>query len=164
MTKEQFQEGLINFSNHRVLLWPALEATKHLRLPVLELGCGYGSTPYLTMYCIEIGVPLLSYDSNKEWADRMKAIHVPDWSKQKFNLGYSVALVDEAPGEHRKESIAMLRGQVQILVAHDTEKAADHGYQMRNELFKWKYHKEYVTDGAGCMAVSDTIDVSKWIV
>lgn len=163
MTKEQFQEGLINFSNHRILLWPALEATKHLKLPVMELGCGYGSTPYLQTYCMEAGIPFLSYDSNREWAHRMGSVHVPKWERHRFNLNYSVVLIDEAPGGHRKESIRILRGQVKILVAHDTEIAADHGYQMRAELFKWKYHKEYVTDGAGCMAVSDEIDVSKWV-
>ena len=99
MTKEQFQEGLINFSNHRILLWPALEATKHLKLPVMELGCGYGSTPYLQTYCRELDLHFFSYDSNKEWADRMGSIHVPDWSVQKFNLSYSVVLIDEAPGQ-----------------------------------------------------------------
>lgn len=163
MTKEEFLKDVGNWSNHRYLLWPALEATKHMRLPVLELGCGDGSTPYLQAYCKVNNLELFSYDYNKEWADKYNAIQ-SDWSDLSiFSREYSVALVDESPGEHRKESIPLLTN-TKIIVCHDTEPPADHGYKMRDELKKFKFMIDLKTDepGAWASAVSNVLDVTKW--
>lgn len=160
MTKSEFTQITSNWDSHRPLLWEALEATKHLKLPVLELGVGYGSTPLLQEYCKDEGLLLFSYDFDSNWAFKFHAIHTRNWDVP-WEKEYSVVLVDESPGEHRKISISKLH-HAKIVVAHDTEKAADHGYKMRAELTKYKYAIEYITDGAGAMAVSNFINVTEW--
>lgn len=161
MTKEKFTQITSNWDSHRPLLWAALEATKHLKLPVLELGCGNGSTPFLKEYCLENGLQLFSYDFNIEWAAKFDAIHVTDWNNVPWRKEWSVVLVDESPGEHRKVSIGKLH-HAKVVVAHDTEPAADHGYQMRVPLSRYKYLIDLETDGAWATAVSNYIAVNKW--
>lgn len=169
MTKEEFtiNAGEDGWDNHRILLWPALEATKHLGLPVLELGCGNGSTPFLQQYCKENGLELLSYDYNAEWAAKFGAIHVTNWDLQvPWRKDFGVALVDESPGEHRRESLKLL-GHVQVIVIHDSEpygwNASD--YQVRPLFAKFKYTKDLVPEKektAWTTALSNFIDVTKF--
>lgn len=162
MKKEDFVTYTDNWGSHRPLLWHALEEVKHLGLPVLELGCGDNSTPFLRQYCKDNKLILYSYDSKLPWAEKFGAIYVDDWdSKGLWHMDYGVVLLDLAPGEYRKTALKKLH-HVRIVVAHDVEVAADHGYKMRAELFKYKYHKEHITSGAGTMAVSDYFDVGKW--
>lgn len=161
MTKEDFLERLGNWSNHRFLLWPALEATKHLKLPILELGCGQGSSPYLTQYCKDEGLERMAYDFNREWADLCGGVYVENWDIIPWRRDYAVALVDESPGEQRKFSLQRLH-HVQIVVAHDTEPAADYGYLMRDQLKKFRYMLDYESEGAWATIVSNFIDVREF--
>jgi hypothetical protein len=167
MTKEEFLEGVGNWSNHRHLLWPALEATKHLKLPVLELGCGDGSTPFLRKYCEANGLELFSYDYNKDWSGKYNVPHVTNWDNIPWRKEYSVALIDESPGEHRKESIRLLM-HVKVLVVHDSEpkgwNASD--YQVRPVFDKFKYVLDYESPkpGAWATALSNFINVTKFDV
>lgn len=164
MTKSEFLEGVENWSNHRLLLWPSLEDVKHLGLPIIELGAGEGSTPFLRKYCEDAGLEFLSYDFNKEWAEKMNSIYTPDWVLP-WGVRYGVALVDESPGDHRKISIEKLKN-TQILVIHDSEpigwNASD--YKVRPLFNKFKYVKDYEADkpGAWATALSNTIDVNNF--
>ena len=141
MTKAEFLKDVGNWSNHRYLLWEALEATRHLNLPVLELGCGDGSTPFLQQYCKDNGLDLFSYDFNSEWAIRFDAHHVINWdSSVDWKRNYSVVLVDESPGEHRKTSIRSLINS-RIVVVHDSEPVGwnSSDYQVRPEFMRYAY-------------------------
>lgn len=168
MNREDFIKDMDEWSGHRRLLWQALEATKHLKLPVLELGCGYGSTPFLQQYCKDNGLELFSYDFNKEWADKFGATHVENWDLNVDWLGqFSVALVDESPGEHRKSSVRFLALAAQIVIVHDSEpigwNASD--YQVRPEFIRFKYFTDERPDIDGqpwTSALSNFIDVSKF--
>lgn len=164
MTKEQFTQITSNYDSHRPLLWSALEATTGL---VVEMGCGYGSTPFLTEYCAERKRELLSYENNEEWYKKMKdefphIKFVKNWDFVQCRP--SVLFCDHAPGERRKVDIYRFSDWAEIIVAHDTELAADHGYKMRAELKNFKYLIDYETDGAWCTAVSNFIDVTKFDV
>lgn len=155
MTRDQFLVG--NWDNHKIFLWSALQILKHnnVRLPVLELGSGHYSTPFLRQYCKEEGLEFLTYDFDEYWAKDMGANHVKNWDTDvEWSRKWGVVLVDESPGENRKFSLAKLH-HAQIVVAHDTEPAADHGYQMRAELAKYKYQLDYQTEGAWASMVSD---------
>lgn len=156
MTKADFLDVVGNWSNHRNLLWPALELTKHLGLPVLELGSGMGSTKYLRQYCMDEGLEFFSYDSNLKYAEENLSAYVENWDTIPWLKQWGVVLVDEAPGEHRKISLSLLH-HAQIVVAHDTEPAAEHGYQMRPELLKYKFLIDWQSEGAWATAVSNYI-------
>ena len=49
-----------------------------------------------------------------------------------------------------------------IVVAHDTEPAADYGYKMRQHFPKFRYIVEVRTSDAWATALSNTIDVTEW--
>lgn len=168
MTRDEFLQGVGNWSNHRYLLWPALESLKGSNCPVIELGCGDGSTPYLQKYCSINGIQLFSYDYDKAWAEKYGATHVTDWDKIPWrDHQYSVCLVDESPGEHRKESIKKILAK--IIIVHDSEPVGwnSSDYQVRPLFNKFRYVKDLQSEykgGAWATALSNFIDVTKFEV
>lgn len=154
-----------------MLLWPALEATTG---EVVEMGMGDGSTPQLHDYCRDTARPLYSYENSVEYAAQFahlatgheagKTGHsilvLKDWDiVSQEHPSPDVVLIDHAPGERRKIDIALFAHSAKIIVCHDTEPAADHGYQMRAELSKFKYLAEYQSPGAWATIVSNFVDV-----
>lgn len=162
MTKSEFTQITSNYDSHRPLLWAALEATDGI---VNEFGCGYGSTPFLYEYCMEENRPFKSFENNKEWADKLigeyPIVRVENWDDVEL-FDVDLLFIDHAPGERRRIDIGKFANRAKIIVAHDTEPAADHGYKMRAELKKFKYMIDYETDGAWASAVSNFIDVTKF--
>lgn len=165
MTREQFLQGVENWDNHRYLLWDALETTVG---EVVEMGCGHGSTPFLREYCKDKGRMLYSYESEFEWFKRFqhmedrihKVIHVTDWDDvAKRHISPSVVLIDHAPGERRKIDIGLFMNKAHIIVMHDTEPAADHGYQMRQYIEYFKYWRDHKSLGAWASIASNFVEV-----
>lgn len=141
-----------NWKNYLPLLLEALEQTEGL---VLEYGMGDGSTPLLHDYCKATGRMLISYDGNREWAnkyehlasDMHKIYYVDNWDEA-FNSAATVVLIDHAPGERRGIDIVKYSKTGAYVVCHDTEPAADHGYQMRQHFKLFATVKEIETSGA----------------
>lgn len=159
----KFLDNIDDWSNHRVLLYLALEHTKG---NVLELGCGNGSTPYLQEYCKDKKRTLRSYDYNAEWADKFGANYVKKWSDVDMSLYNAVALVDESPGENRASSILRLKN-TEIIVVHDSEPKGINGgdYKVRPILddFKYKVDVRGIDKiGAWATAVSNTFDLNRF--
>jgi hypothetical protein len=164
MTKEQFIGELDNWCSHRPALWDALQMTKG---HVIELGMGDGSTRYLNQYCNDEKRKLTSYDSNITWVMKFSAcdhqtvfVHPEEWWT--VNLKCSLLFIDHSPGERRKIDLERAANIAQVIVVHDTEPSADHGYQVRDVLKTFKYLKDYETPGAWTTVVSNFIDISKW--
>lgn len=186
MTKDIFLKGVSNWNNHLHLLWPSLrnmtsrriDKSKTIGLDVVEFGMGDGSTWQLDEYCIQYGHKLFSFDNNLEWVNKFKHLEkdsmengivrhsvqfVEDWdSVMRMQLNIGVLLIDHAPGERRKIDIGLYFNKARIIVCHDTEPAADHGYQMRDELAKFKYMIDFKSEGAWASAVSNSVDVTKF--
>lgn len=162
MTKEDFLKDVGSWSNHRHLLWDALEATSRSMFPVAEFGAGEGSTPYLRQYCQEKGREFFSYESNEEWAEKCGSAFIEDWNKADIWRYYSVVLIDHAPGEHRHEAIAILKDMAGIIVIHDTEPAAT-GYMLDKIWGLFKYRVDFQSDGAWASAVSNSIDLTNLV-
>lgn len=121
--------------------------------PVLEAGCGEGSTPMLHYLCRGkiSGRPLLTLDSDKTWLDKFEGYKsdwhlfewVIDWSKHDL-LGdafFGVAFIDNAPGHMRIKLIEMLKDRAQFIIAHDSERdwgtGANYGYERVRPMFKY---------------------------
>lgn len=170
MTREEFLAGMDNWSSHRLLLWLALEETKYPGDPILEMGVGAGSSPFLMKYCADTGGRLrYALDYSEEWAEKYGAVHVENWDFFRLPLSrqWSVSLVDESPGNHRKESILLLKNS-EIIVVHDSEPAGSNAsdYQVRPLFKDFKYIvdvKSVEPGGAWATALSNTIDITKWI-
>jgi hypothetical protein len=164
MTRNEFLAELGSWSDHRVLLWESLEKTKDSKLPVAEFGAGDGSTPYLRQYCLDNNREFFSYENHKEWSEKCGSIFIENWNTADIYKEYSVCLIDESPGEHRHEAIAILKDKSEIIVVHDSEKAAT-GYMLEKifPLFKSRVNCINVNgEGAEASALSNHYDLSGW--
>jgi hypothetical protein len=167
MTKEQFLDNPNAYGSHRNLLWEALEATKHLKLPVIELGSGQSSTPYIRQYCKDEGLEFFTYESSRKWAETMGSEYVEDWDKMNFwDKEFSVCLLDLAPGEYRKVALMKLIN-TKVICVHDSEapgwNASD--YRIRPLFSKFKYMLDDIPNVKGApwtTLVSNEIDVTKF--
>lgn len=164
MTKNQFCDNFNTYENHRLLLWFALKETKG---NVVEYGSGHGSTPYLRQFCQEKKRTFETYDYNKKWSENMNSIFIEDWDT--INPSGSVILIDHSPGERRTIDIERLKNNFEIMIIHDTEPAANHGYDVRKHFAHFKYvveiptiNEELNTDSAWATALSNSIDITKW--
>lgn len=161
MTDEQFLYGVENWSNHRILLLESLKLTEG---DVVECGMGHGSTPFLYQWCKDAGRTLYSYENNLEWHDKCKQFNpensflIHDWNDvAEKHLTPSILFLDESPGEHRKIFLELFALRARIICIHDSEPAADHGYQMRQHIPKFAYWKDHTSSGAWASMASNFI-------
>jgi len=117
--------------------------------PILELGSGTYSTPYLHWACAPTKRPLSTYETNPEWwweftqnfrAGFHRVALVADWSTVPLNLPWSIAFVDH--DGVRSETVKRLR-HAQYVVCHDTNNkgARRWGLTRVNQWFqsRWDY-------------------------
>lgn len=161
-------DGIGNWSNYWPLLLLALEETSG---PVLELGMGPGSTEKLHRYCAARDRLLVSLDSDASWAAGFSHLATPrhqirvvtDWRETGIEReDWGAVLVDHAPGERRHEDIRLLRDRAQVIVIHDSEPEST-GYLLDRIWPLFPYRVETRSDGAWTAAVSNTIDLRRWV-
>ena len=108
--------------------------------PILELGCGWGSTPMLRMMGRALGREVESYDNNKEWAAIFGAGYVENWAKWEPKAkSFGAAFFDCSPGEERKSLLLKMQGRAKFLVAHDHEAGSAAAYYYEHITHLWKY-------------------------
>lgn len=169
MTKKEWTPT-VNDLSYYPLLKEALDETKGT---VIECGTGHGSTPPLHKYCVENARMLYSFETDMNWLKKFEhfneATHklwlISDWRDVYTNHSSAdVIFVDHAPGEDRKLMITDFLDTKGIIVVHDTELGqADHGYRVRALFKNFKYVVEVRTNGAWANALSNEIDITKWI-
>lgn len=134
------------YDTHQEYLRRAVELTTG---PVLELGCGEGSTPMLHA----TGRAIVSIDNNQEWLLKYSTtlatthhefFHDQDPGKSTLwgenGERYGVVFVDHAPGETRKAAVERARNIADFCVIHDAE---DVGYQIWETLESFKYKRHF---------------------
>ena len=143
------------FGTHLPALIKAINATDG---PVLELGMGIFSTPFLHFACYPER-KLVSYEnvgSYKNDFDNFRStyhqIHlIDDWSKADLSGHWSVALIDHEPAIRRKEDIKRLADNTDYIIIHDTNPKTEHRFRYREiyPLFKYRmdfnYEKPHTT-------------------
>lgn len=161
MTQEYFLKDIDTWCNHRVLLWEALELTKDSSFGVCEFGAGHGSTPFLRQYCADANRTFVSYENDKEWADKCGSTFINNFLTSDIYTQYSVVLIDFAPGEHRHEAVAILKDLARIIVIHDSEVGGSGNYMYEKIYPLFKYRKDYnITEGgAGATMLSNYIQL-----
>jgi hypothetical protein len=117
--------------------------------PVLELGTGLFSTPYLHWSCFPNKRKLISYENklkyfelNKQYeCDYHKVNFVEEWDKVDLNEHWSIVLVDHNPGPRRREEVKRLANLADYIVVHDTQGRANWYYHYSEvyPLFKYRY-------------------------
>lgn len=153
-------ESTNDWDSHKSALWLALKNTEG---KVIELGSGDGSTKSMSGYCIKNERVFLSFENNLEWAKKTNANYFPDLLNiDTKECGF--IFIDCAPGEIRKDLINKWRNDAKVIVVHDTEVGAEYVYGMSEVLSTFKYRLDYQPVGKPhTTAVSNTIDVTKWV-
>jgi hypothetical protein len=134
--------------------------------PIIECGMGNYSTNLLH----NTGRKVISIETSSEWISKFNVpdkllIHPSEWVRvtHLYKPIASIFFIDQAPGEVREKCIAELAKDFNgIIVAHDTEPAADFGYKMRQHFSKFKFVVEVKTDNAWATALSNVYDVREW--
>lgn len=132
--------------------------------PILEMGCGHGSTHLI--HLLAGGDEVRTFDSDTEWLGRFSAIYGSDrhlFAHVNFPVGdvraaiatwsaiaelysrrpYAVAFLDMAPGEARVPVAKILKDSVTYLVCHDTEAddppgGGNYGWRELDATFRYR--------------------------
>jgi len=136
----------IGFGSHLIILMKIFNMTNG---PVLELGGGAFSTPFLHWACFDKKRKLVTYDNEVKYFDTIKAYEsdyhkvyfVEDWNKVDLSRHWSMALVDNHPNLERKENIKRLTHNCDYIIVHDTEGRWKHKFKYHEiySLFKYRY-------------------------
>lgn len=150
------------YQTHAEFLIRFLERNE-LKKPILELGCGYGTTPIFAKFCKENNIKLITMDNNIEWLNKIKGVfpadefheyeHVYNWEFQiddKEDMDFSLVFVDQSPWSARDYSIRKLLNKSDFMMLHDSDyfpnnniigktirpiiSSTNHGYRDYSEL------------------------------
>jgi len=117
--------------------------------PIIELGCGFGSTGMLHKICEATKRRLVSVETDPEWLKMLEHFKTP-WhefylvSEDKWDqfrmleqFPWDLALVDNKPGHYRYPLTRRLSKVAQYVAQHDTEQPGN------DDRFKYKYSVDY---------------------
>jgi predicted O-methyltransferase YrrM len=116
--------------------------------PIIELGVGFCSTPFLHWACYHNKRRLVSYENNPEyynfamsWKDDFHSVNcITDWDLVSLSEPWDVAFVDHSPGSRRGIEVARLL-HANYVIVHDSENVhmAKQGLDRVFKLFKYRY-------------------------
>jgi len=130
--------------------------------PVLELGMGLFSTPYLHWACYDSQRPLVSCENKKPFLDmfvfndkrevgndytfhEIVFVENSDWDKiDVTDRHWSIVLIDHNPGPRRREEMKRVANNADYVVVHDTDEKNDWYYKYAEyfPLFQNRYDTE----------------------
>lgn len=137
--------------------------------PVLELGMGYFSTPFLHWVCLSQNRLLVSYDNDPKFFGQFyrfehtcHQIHlVKDWDDAAIERPWDIVLVDHSPAGRRSIEAMRLAHYAKYIILHDTYWKQEHHYHYYQIYplfqYRWDYeqfHPTYAT------IVSNFIDLT----
>jgi len=135
----------INRGSHLPVLMKLIHITTG---PILELGAGIYSTPFLHWACYPTKRRLVTYENNPsyyEYARRCQndyhaVNYITNWDDINISEPWSIAFIDHSPSERREIEIKRLL-HADYIVAHDTENSqmVKYGYHKILNLFKYRY-------------------------
>ncbi len=153
------------YATHQQVL---VKAVLNTQGPIIELGCGWYSTPILHELALYSNRVLFTFDNNLEWLEHFKHFgssnHIVEFSNWKdivFRYHLGVVFVDTAPGPEREYLVDQFRGSTDVLVLHDTEEQVQYGWQRVLPTFKYQYTDK--TQPTWTTLASDKIDVRTWL-
>ena len=157
MTKEEFLKDINAGCNHRHLLWEALEKTTG---KVVEIGSGWGSTPFLKQYCEDNKRDFFSFDNDTSWCEKTGSTYIANWDDLELK-DVDVLLIDHSPGERRYIDIEKFANIAKVIVIHDSEPEAT-GYMLDKIWHLFPYRIDSKFDNAWATLVSNHFKKEVW--
>ena len=140
--------GDLGYGSHVAILGGAVLRTTG---PVLEIGSGHSSTPFLHEICAAQGRHLVTLELDAAWIENFVDLRTPghevilattDVAKSPLlREDWGVVFIDHSPGETRGAVITAARDHAEYVVAHDTEEIANYG--MEPSLNAFKYRRDF---------------------
>ena len=133
------------WGSHLAVLLHLLEKTEG---PVIELGGGMFSTPFLHWACLDAGRRLVTYEGQEGWYNKIKTFQrkhhdvrfVENWDAIDLSGNWGFAFVDHEPAPRRHKEVARLT-HVDYVALHDAggRDGVQYGYEKIEHLFKFAY-------------------------
>ena len=127
----RFADPRSAYSTHQPVLW---EMAVRCDGPILEFGCGAGSTPLLELVSRRRGIPVVTFDNDRSWLERFASSmasplhrfeYVSDWPKAFERVPnverYGLVFVDQSPWEARAATVLEFRLRADYVVVHDCD-------------------------------------------
>lgn len=139
--------------------------------PILELGAGPFSTPFLHWACFEKKRKLVSYENNREFflsdieqyqSDFHEVHFVENWDKIDISGHWDVAFIDHCPKLRRIKEIKRLANSANYIVVHDTEGRSDRKYKYSTIYHLFKYRYDFRNARPFTTILSNLKDLSQW--
>lgn len=150
------------YSTHvPILAW----VVQNTRGPILELGCGFYSTPLLHLLAPDRKI--LSLETDKQYVDKLQKFaspehrieHVPTWENiAAFDQEWDVAFVDNAPGAARGPCIRNLKDRAKYIVVHDSDLPAYYGLAPVLPLFRYSVCCKWFPKWTTVLSMSEPLD------
>ena len=157
----------LKYGSHLPILTKVVNLTNG---PILELGMGLYSTPFLHFTCYSTKRKLVSFERDPEWfrnfddcaSDFHEINLIKSWDKLPVDNYYDVAFIDQSPGRHRPLTAVKLANFAKYIILHDTEPEFDkyYGYSRIYHLFKYRF--DYQETFPHTSIVSNFIDLSNF--
>lgn len=152
-------------------LAPLIQAMSRTTGPVVELGMGLFSTPFLHYACQNAGRALTSYENDASYAEFFTRygydtagghdIHVvSDWSEAMLERPWDVALVDHSPSQRRIVDIERLANHARYIVIHDSEPKFEGLYHYSRIYKQFKYRTVYDREWRHAAVLSNFHDLT----
>lgn len=137
--------------SHLPILIKALEISKG---PILELGTGLFSTPYLHWACFNEKRKLVSYENKKRFFDFWdyndereknndysyhKVNFVENWDDLDLSEHWGVVFIDHNPGPRRRDEMIKVSINADYIIVHDSDDKNDWYYKYSEYFPKFKY-------------------------
>lgn len=153
-------------------LAPLIVAINKTKGPILELGTGFFSTPFLH-YTATLGKRKLeSYDNVNSWIkffkvyeyqnEYHKLISVKDWDKIDIERPWDVVLVDHSPDERRIIEVKRLASYAKYLIIHDSNGRFDVVYHYTRVYPLFKYKTDWTQEDRHSTVLSNFIDLKNF--
>jgi hypothetical protein len=140
--------------------------------PILELGVGFCSTPFLHWTCFPTRRKLVSYENSpeyfafaKSWEKPFHEVHcIDNWDNAEFEgKPWTIAFLDHSPGPRRGID-AMRLAHSDYLVIHDSENSQARNYGLHRVYKNFKYRYKYTDAFPATSIWSNKFDVRKFKV
>lgn len=139
--------------------------------PILELGVGFCSTPFLHWQCYPSRRRLVSYENNpdyfsfaRSWEDSFHEIHcLEDMDEADFHEPWTIVFVDHCPAARRSQDIMRLL-HADYIVAHDTEQRNRRKYRFSSIYPHFKYKWDYTEAYPNTTILSNKHDISGFVL
>ena len=153
----------MRFGSHLPILMKLMEITSG---PVLELGGGMYSTPFLHWACFRTKRFLHTFEDHQFYFDNIKQYErdfhkvefVTDWASIDISGPWSVALVDHNPLGRRPVETRRL-SHAEYIVFHDADDRSRKEFNYKGAFDTFKYSLLFNEVGAASMILSNTHDL-----